>query len=82
MLGLLWMLIIGACAGWLAGKLTHGKGFGLIKNIIIGIIGAILGGVVFRLLGFAAVGLLGELISATVGSLLLLWILQQLGKKP
>ena len=81
-MSLIWMLLIGACAGWLAGKLTQGKGFGLVQNLIIGIIGAVLGGFVFRLLGLSASSTLGELITATVGAMLLLWILQQFGKRP
>ncbi len=79
---LLWMLLIGIAAGWLAGQFSQGRDFGVVKNLIIGVIGSILGGFVFRLLGLAAVGPLGELITATVGAILLLWLLQQFGKRP
>jgi uncharacterized membrane protein YeaQ/YmgE (transglycosylase-associated protein family) len=79
-MSLLYMLLIGAAAGWLAGQFARGRDFGLLRNIIIGVIGSFLGGAVFRLVGFAAVGPLGELITATVGALLLLWLLQQFGR--
>lgn len=70
-----WFLIIGLCAGWLAGHLTRRRGFGLAGNLIIGVIGAVLGGFVFDLLGFASRSLIASLITATVGSLLLLYAL-------
>lgn len=65
-------LAIGAVAGWLAGQIIKGGGFGLIGNIIVGIIGAIVGGVVSNVLGIATFGLLGSIISATVGAVILL----------
>ena len=59
-IGLLIFLAIGAVAGWLAGTLMKGGGFGLLGNIIIGVIGAVLGGFVFGLLGISAGGLARE----------------------
>lgn len=79
-MSLLWFLIIGAVAGWLAGKLTKGKGFGLLGNLLIGCIGAVLGGFVFGLLGLASYGLIGSLITALAGALLLLWIAKKIKK--
>ena len=67
-------LAIGAVAGWLAGTLMKGKGFGLLGNIVIGIIGSILGGYVFSLLGFTAGGIIGSIVTATAGAALLLFI--------
>jgi len=75
---LLWFLIIGAIAGWLAGKITRGHGFGLLMNLIVGVVGAVLGGLLFGLVGMEAVGTIGELFSATVGAVLLLFILRKL----
>lgn len=72
----LWFILIGICAGWLAGQLSKGSGFGAVGNLAVGVIGAILGGFLFNLIGLAAVGLLGELIMATVGALILLFLLQ------
>ena len=74
------VLVIGALAGWLAGKLTKGKGFGVIGNIVIGIIGAIVGGFLFSLLGVTAGGLLGSLATATIGAVVLLYIVSLLKK--
>ncbi len=73
----IYFLLIGLVAGWLAGHLTKGRGFGLFGNLVIGVVGAILGGFIFRLLGFVSVGLLANLISATVGAIVLLLILQK-----
>ena len=82
MISFLWFLLIGLCAGWLAGQLFKGSGFGLIGNLIVGVIGAILGGAIFNAIGMAAYGTLGALISATVGAVVLLWLLTLIqGKK-
>jgi uncharacterized membrane protein YeaQ/YmgE (transglycosylase-associated protein family) len=81
MLHLLWMALIGICAGWLAGQIFKGSGFGLTGNLIVGVIGAILGGLLFGLLGFHATNSLGKLISATVGAILLLVLLVKFGPR-
>jgi uncharacterized membrane protein YeaQ/YmgE (transglycosylase-associated protein family) len=67
-------LAIGAVAGWLAGQLLKGGGFGLIGNIVVGIVGAFVGGFAFSLLGVSAGGLVGSIITATVGAIILLVI--------
>jgi len=67
-------LAIGAVAGWLAGVILKGGGFGLLVNIVIGILGAVVGGFAFGLLGISAGGILGSIITATVGAVLLLVI--------
>jgi uncharacterized membrane protein YeaQ/YmgE (transglycosylase-associated protein family) len=68
-------LAIGAIAGWLAGTLMKGGGFGLLGNIVVGIIGAVIGGFVFGLLGISAGGLIGSIVTATAGAALLLFII-------
>ncbi len=73
-MSLVLFLLIGAIAGWLAGNLMKGGGFGLIGNIVVGIIGAFIGGFLFGLLGISAGGIIGSLITATVGAAVLLWI--------
>lgn len=78
MIDLIYFLLIGLAAGWLAGTIMKGHSFGLAGNLIVGIVGAVLGGFLFRLVGLAAVGLIGSLISATVGAVLLLFILQKI----
>ncbi|MEO1085286.1 MAG: GlsB/YeaQ/YmgE family stress response membrane protein [Acidobacteriota bacterium] len=69
-------LIIGAIAGWLAGQIMKGRGFGAVGNIIVGIVGAFLGGVAFGALGISvAAGIVGSIITATVGAIILLFII-------
>jgi uncharacterized membrane protein YeaQ/YmgE (transglycosylase-associated protein family) len=77
----LWFLIIGAVAGWLAGLIMKGQGFGILGNIIVGVIGALLGGFLFGLLGFTVGGLLGSLITALVGAIVLLFLVGLVKKK-
>jgi uncharacterized membrane protein YeaQ/YmgE (transglycosylase-associated protein family) len=78
--GLLWWAIVGLIAGFLAGKVMKGGGFGVIMDIVIGIIGAIIGGWVFGLLGIFAGGLIGSIIVAFVGACILLWIVRLIKK--
>lgn len=73
---ILLFLLIGLAAGWLAGQIWKGSGFGVAGDLVIGVVGALLGGFLFRLLGIAAFGVLGELIVATLGALALLWLLR------
>ena len=73
-------IVIGAVAGWLAGKIMKGGGFGLLGNIIIGIIGAFIGGFVFGLLGITAGGIFGSIVMATIGAILLLYIIKLIKK--
>ena len=76
---LLWFLIIGLVAGWLAGVLVKGGGFGVIGDIVVGVIGAVLGGWLFSVFGASAGGgLLGALIVATIGAVVLLLIVRVL----
>lgn len=72
--GLISFLIIGALAGWLAGNLMRGGGFGLLGNVLVGIVGAVVGGTVFGLLGITAGGFIGSLITATAGAALLIYV--------
>lgn len=74
--GLIIFLVIGAVAGWLAGTLVKGGGFGLGGNIVVGIVGALIGGVIFSMLGVATVSVVGQVISATVGAVVLLFIIR------
>jgi len=74
-MGWLWWIIIGAVAGWLAGILMKGHGFGLLVNLLVGIVGGVIGGWVFGLLGITSGGIIGSLVTALVGAVLLLWII-------
>ncbi len=71
--GLFIFLAIGAVAGWLGGLIMKGSGFGLLGNIVVGIVGAVIGGALFGMLGISASGLLGSIITATAGAVVLLF---------
>ena len=73
---LIWFLIIGLIAGWLAGKVMRGGGFGVIGDMIVGVIGAFIGGWLFGVLGISAGGFIGSLITAFVGAVILLLLLR------
>ena len=73
-------LIFGAIAGWLAGKIMRGGGFGVVGNIIVGVVGAMIGGTLFRMIGLPPVSAIGSLISAVVGACVLLYLVS-LAKK-
>lgn len=75
MIAIFWFVLIGLVAGWLAGMLMRG-GFGLIGDIVVGILGAVIGGYVFGLLGINSGGLLGAIVTATVGAVILVFILR------
>lgn len=70
----IWYIIIGLIAGWVAGKIMRGGGFGFFVNIIVGIIGGVLGGWLFSLAGLQSTGgIIGSLIISTLGAIVLLW---------
>ena len=75
---LIWLLI-GAIAGWLAGVVVKGGGFGLPGDILVGIVGAVIGGWLFGQLGiFVGAGIVGAIIAATVGAIVLLLVIKVL----
>jgi uncharacterized membrane protein YeaQ/YmgE (transglycosylase-associated protein family) len=69
-----WFLLVGLAAGWLAGKITKGSGFGVLGDIAIGVVGAFVGGFLFRTFGLSAGGTIGTVIVATFGALVLIWL--------
>lgn len=73
---ILWFLLIGLAAGWLAGMIMKGGSYGLVGDLVVGVVGALLGGFLFRLLGIAAGGLLGALLTALVGAIVLIALLR------
>ncbi len=73
---LILFLVIGLVAGWLASRILKRKGFGLIGDLIIGVIGAILGGWLFGFLGITIGGIVGSLVTALVGAIVFLYILR------
>jgi uncharacterized membrane protein YeaQ/YmgE (transglycosylase-associated protein family) len=73
---LIWFLLIGLVAGFLASKMMSGKGYGLVGDLVIGVVGAFLGGWIFGLLHISAGGLIGLLVTAFVGAVVLIWLLR------
>jgi uncharacterized membrane protein YeaQ/YmgE (transglycosylase-associated protein family) len=70
-------LIVGAIAGWLAGKLVRGRGFGLIGNMVLGVLGAVIAGYLLPQLGFTAGGgFFAALLHATLGAVVLLFVVR------
>ncbi len=80
-MNLLWFLLVGGVAGWLAGVIMKGGGFGILADILLGIVGGVVGGWIFGKLGVAQDGsLLGALITSVVGAVVLI-VLVRLIKK-
>ena len=71
---LLGWLVVGLIAGWLAGKVSRGRGFGCVANVILGLVGAVLGGWIFTRLGIFGGGILYSIAAATLGAVLLVII--------
>ena len=69
--GFIGWIVIGLLAGWIAGHLSRGRGFGCLVDIILGLIGSVLGGWIFTRLGIVAMGFWGSLAAATVGAVIL-----------
>jgi uncharacterized membrane protein YeaQ/YmgE (transglycosylase-associated protein family) len=72
--GLIGWIVIGLIAGWLAGKIARGAGYGCITDIILGLVGSVLGGWLFMKLGILGGGFLYSLAAATVGAIILVTI--------
>ena len=91
LLNLIIWLLVGALAGWLAGQVVKGSGFGLFGNIVVGILGSFIGGFIFRMVGFLptrrllcffpGAGLVGNLVSAFVGAIILIYVARLLTQK-
>lgn len=73
---LIWTIIIGILAGWIAGQIVKGHSMGLGMDLLVGIVGSILGGWIFGLLGLAAFGLIGRLVMSVVGAVVLLLLVR------
>lgn len=80
-MSVLYFILIGLLAGWIAGQLMQGSGFGLVGNLVIGVVGAVIGGFIFRLLGVVPFGLIGELLMAVIGAMVLLYLISLAKKK-
>jgi uncharacterized membrane protein YeaQ/YmgE (transglycosylase-associated protein family) len=77
---LIWWVIVGLIAGWAAGKIMKGGGYGAVMDIILGIVGAVVGGWLLGALGYHAGGLISTIIVAIIGAIFLIWLTRLLKK--
>lgn len=70
----IWWILVGLIAGWAAGKIMKGGGYGVFMDIVLGIVGAIVGGHILGLLGIYAGGTIGTILVAIVGAVFLIWL--------
>jgi len=77
---LIWWVVVGLIAGWAAGKIMKGGGYGAIMDIVLGIIGAVIGGWLLGAVGIHAGGLIGTIIVAIIGAIILIGITRLLKK--
>jgi uncharacterized membrane protein YeaQ/YmgE (transglycosylase-associated protein family) len=75
---LLIFLAVGLFAGWLAGQIWKGRGFGFVGNLLVGVGGSFLGKFLFNLAGFHIRSTIAEIIAAVMGALILLWIVKKI----
>lgn len=80
-LGIIGFLIVGLAAGYIAARIK-GESQGLVQNLVTGVVGAFLGGALFWVFGLRATGFIGALVVATIGSVVLLWLLDRARKSP
>ena len=71
-----WLAVVGLLAGWFAGLLMKGGGFGLVGDLVVGVLGALVGGFLFGALGISAGGFIGSVVVATVGAVVLVFLLR------
>jgi len=81
-LNFVWFLLIGLAAGWLASQIMKGGDSGLVSDLVMGVIGSMLGGFLFGLLGLSATGAFGNLVTATVGAIVLIAGLRAINRRP
>jgi len=78
--GLIWWIIVGLVAGWAAGKIMKGSGYGVLMDIVLGIVGAVVGGLLLGILGIHGEGLIGSIVVAIFGAVFLIWPSRRLKK--
>ena len=80
-MGIIWTLLIGIAAGWLAGQFMKGGGYGLVGDLVLGVLGSVLGSWIFGALGLmSGGGIIGSLVVSTVGAAALLWLVRLIKK--
>ena len=75
---MIWLIIVGIIAGFLAGKVMNGSGYGLFMDMLLGVAGGIVGRFLLRFVGFYSTGLISSILTATFGAILLIWVVRQL----
>ena len=79
--GIIWWIIVGLIAGWAAGRIMKGGGYGMLADILLGIVGGLVGGWVVGLLGFGAGGFIWSVVVATLGAIILIWVTRLIKKE-
>jgi uncharacterized membrane protein YeaQ/YmgE (transglycosylase-associated protein family) len=77
---LIWWIIVGLIAGWAAGKIMRGGGYGPLMDIVLGIVGAVVGGWLMGAIGIYAGGFIGSIVIAIIGAMFLIWLSRVLKK--
>src|SRR5215467_3658634 len=72
--GIIWWIVVGLIAGWAAGRIMKGGGYGVVADIVLGILGGILGGWIVGMLGLGGGGLLWSILVAILGAVILIWL--------
>jgi uncharacterized membrane protein YeaQ/YmgE (transglycosylase-associated protein family) len=80
LISLIWWVLVGLIAGWAAGKIMKGGGYGVGMDIVLGIVGAVVGGWLVGILGFQAGGFISTIIVAIIGAVFLIWISRMIKK--
>jgi uncharacterized membrane protein YeaQ/YmgE (transglycosylase-associated protein family) len=74
--GLVWWIIVGLIAGFVTGKLMKGSGYGILMDIVLGMVGAVIGGYLMTALGIGGGGLVYSIVVAIIGACLLVWLIR------
>jgi len=77
---LIWWVVVGLIAGWAAGKIMKGGGYGAVMDIILGVVGAVVGGWLLGALGVHAGGLISTIVVAIIGAIFLIWLTRLIKK--
>lgn len=77
----IWWIVIGLIAGWAAGRIMKGGGYGMLADILLGIVGGLVGGWVVGLIGFGAGGFIWSVVVATLGAIILIWVTRLIKKE-
>ena len=79
--GIIWWIVVGLIAGWAAGKIMKGGGYGVVADILLGIVGGIVGGWIVGFFGGAGGGLITSILVAILGAVVLIWLTRLIKKQ-